>query len=82
MTYLDDLVGNLTNLFPGVSTEPTRRLLIGSFAIFSKHLHNKSVDLSIAGTPVIVSFSKSQNKDKDVTPIQVFHTYNDLSRMQ
>ena len=65
-----------TNLFPGFSTEPTRRLLIWSFAIFSKPLHNISVDLSIAAAPVIVSLSKSQKKDQDVRPI------TDISYMQ
>ena len=57
-----------------VSIEPTRRLLMESFAIFSKYLGHMSVNFSIAATPVIVSLSKSQNKDKDVIPIQSFHT--------
>ena len=72
----------LTNLFPGVSTKLTRRLLIGSFAIFYKHLHKKSLDISVAATPIIVSLSKLKNRDKYVRLIQTFHTNNDLSRMQ
>ena len=67
---------SLTYIFPGVSTEPTRRLLIWSFATFPKFWCNTSVDLSIRATPVIVSLSRSQDKNKEVTKMHGFHTNN------